>query len=146
MILNTVTESATFVLIILQLNSNLGHIYQRYGLKITTETNLIQTDFLDITLNLASRRYWPYRKPNDNPLYVHTRSNHPPCIKKQLQSNIERCVSQLSCDAEAFHKASPVYEEALRKSEYPASLTHQENCKYSSRNRKKENYMVQPAI
>ena len=119
-----------------RLNKKIKNIFQRYGLKITTETNLIQTDFLDITLNLASRRYWPYRKPNDNPLYVHARSNHPPCIKKQLPSNIKRRVSQLSCDAEAFHKASPVYEEARRKSEYPASLTYQENCKHPSRNRK----------
>ena len=121
-----------------RLNKKIKNIFQRYGLKITTETNLILIDFLDITLNLASRRYWPYRKPNDNPLYVHARSNHPPCIKKQLPSNLERRVSQLSCDAEAFHKASPVYEEALRKSEYPASLTYQENCKHSCRNRKRK--------
>ena len=120
------------------LNEKIKNIFRRYGLKITTETNLIQTDILDITLNLASRRYWPYRKPNDNPLYVHARSNHPPCIKKQLPSNIELRVSQLSCDVEAFHKASPVHEEALRKSDYPASLTYQENCKHSSRNRKRK--------
>ena len=64
-----------------RLNKKIKNIFQRYGLKITTETNLIQTDFFDITLNLASRRYWPYRKPNDNPLYMHAHSNHPPCIK-----------------------------------------------------------------
>ena len=29
-----------------------------------------QTDFLDVTFNLKSGKYWPYCKPNDQPLYL----------------------------------------------------------------------------
>ena len=65
-----------------RLNNKIKKTFQKYGLKIATETNLVQADFLDITLNLSLGRYWPYRKPNDNPLYVHAHSNHPPCKKK----------------------------------------------------------------
>ena len=43
-------------------------IFQNNGLKITTESNLLQTDFLDITLNLTTGKYWPYRKPGHIPL------------------------------------------------------------------------------
>ena len=59
-------------------------LFQHHGLKITAETNLVQTNFLDVTLDLRSGRYWPFRKPNDQPLYIHRLSNHPPVIKKQL--------------------------------------------------------------
>ena len=40
-------------------------LFQHHGLKITAETNLVQTNFLDVTLDLGSGRYWPFRKPND---------------------------------------------------------------------------------
>ena len=39
-------------------------LFQSHGLKIISSTNLVQTDFLDVTLDLKSRKYWPYRKPN----------------------------------------------------------------------------------
>ena len=47
------------------------------GLKIDLVTNLKITDFLDITLNLDTEKYYPYRKPNDTPLYINIKSNHP---------------------------------------------------------------------
>ena len=62
-------------------------IFQNNGLKITTESNLLQTDFLDITLNLTTGKYWPYRKPGDIPLYINAKSNHPPNIKKTITQN-----------------------------------------------------------
>ena len=56
----------------------ISSIFQNNGLKITTESNLLQTDFLDITLNLTTGKYWPYRKPGDIPLYINAKLNHPP--------------------------------------------------------------------
>ena len=55
-----------------------------HGLKVTADTNLFQTDFLDATFDLNFEKFWPYRKSNDSPLYINTRSNHPPFITKQL--------------------------------------------------------------
>ena len=57
-------------------------LFHQHGLNVTAETNLVQTNFLDVTFNLKSGKYWPYRKPNDQPLYIHQHSNHPPAIKK----------------------------------------------------------------
>ena len=34
--------------------------FQYHQLKVTVDTNLIQTDFFDVTLNLCTGRYWPY--------------------------------------------------------------------------------------
>ena len=59
-------------------------LFQDYNIKILVELNLTQTDFLDATLNLNSGKFWPYRKPKDNPLYINKNSNHPPSIKKQI--------------------------------------------------------------
>ena len=57
--------------------------FQYHQLKVTVDTN-VPTDFLDFTLNLSTGRYWPYRKPNDQPLYINVQSNHPPLITKKL--------------------------------------------------------------
>ena len=35
-------------------------IFQNCGLKITIETNLVITDFLDVTFNLKNGKYYPY--------------------------------------------------------------------------------------
>ena len=51
-------------------------IFKSEGLSITIETNLIETDFLGVTFNLHTGKYFPY------PLYINIHSNHPSTIKK----------------------------------------------------------------
>ena len=46
-------------------------VFQQYGLNISADTNLVQIDFLHVMFNLKLGKYWPYRKPNDHPLYIH---------------------------------------------------------------------------
>ena len=41
-----------------------------FGLKITAKANLKIVNFLDITFDLTNGTYKPYRKPNDEPLYI----------------------------------------------------------------------------
>ena len=54
-------------------------VFGALGLKITiyVQTNLKITNFLDTTLNLLNGEYRSYRKPNDQPVYINTLSNHP---------------------------------------------------------------------
>ena len=33
-------------------------------------------DFLDVTLSLTEEKFWPYRKPNSEPLYINKMSNY----------------------------------------------------------------------
>ena len=57
-------------------------LFKEEGLSITIETNLIETDFLDVTFNLATNKYFLFRKANNTPLYINAFSNHLPTIKQ----------------------------------------------------------------
>nr|XP_054750112.1 uncharacterized protein LOC129255808 [Lytechinus pictus] len=104
------------------IRKNLTKTFQQLGLKITISCNLKIVNFLDITLNLNNGKFYPYRKPNDQPMYVHKQSNHPPSIIKNLPASVSRRVSNISCDEETFKKAAPMYDNALRSSGYADSL------------------------
>ncbi|KAJ8041040.1 hypothetical protein HOLleu_15528 [Holothuria leucospilota] len=64
----------------------------------------------------------PYSKPNNTTLYIHRKSNHPPAILKHIPEAINKRLSSLSQDENAFNKAKPVYQEALKKSGYEYGL------------------------
>ena len=51
--------------------------FKECGLRVTVEILLKQADFLDVTLDLPTGKFWPYRKPNNDPLYINAKSNHP---------------------------------------------------------------------
>ena len=58
-------------------SKSLRKIFAKWGFKITVEAGLIQTDFLDIELNLNSKTYFPFKKPNSSISFVNSQSNHP---------------------------------------------------------------------
>ena len=86
------------------------------GLKITVQGNLKVVNYLDVTLNPTTGRYFPYRKPDNDPLYINARSNHPPSIIRQIPTSIGTRVSSLSCDQDEFDKSSQLYNNALKSS------------------------------
>ena len=47
-----------------------------------------------VTFNLHNDTYHPYKKPNDNPSYIHTSSNHIPHIIRQLPDSINERLSR----------------------------------------------------
>ena len=59
-------------------------LFKFEGHSITIDTNLMQTDFLDVSFNLEMENFFPYRKLNNTPLYIYFESNQPPSITKQL--------------------------------------------------------------
>ena len=71
----------------------LHDIFGQIGLKITAQVNNQIVNFLDITLDLENAKFAPYRKPNNQPLYVDSRSNHPPSILKQIPITINKRIS-----------------------------------------------------
>ena len=89
---------------------------------------------LDVTFNLKNGLYYPYRKPNDQPQYINTKSSHPPRIIKHLPKAISRRVSEISCNKNEFDKAIPIYEDALTSSGHITTLTYSNN-KSSTRQR-----------
>jgi hypothetical protein len=105
----------------------LHDIFGQIGLKITAQVNNQVVNFLDITLNLENGKFAPYRKPNNQPLYVDSRSNHQSSILKQIPISINKRISSLSSDQESFDECKPFYESALKHSNYNVSLEYSTN-------------------
>ena len=59
-------------------------------------------NYLDVTLNLTTGKYYPFRKPDNNPLYINSKSNHPPSIIRQIPASISTRISSLSCDPQTL--------------------------------------------
>ena len=90
--------------------------FKKQGLNISISTNQKICNFLDVTLNLTDGTHYPYRKPNNETLYIDTNANHPPTIIKHLPAAIGRRISDISSSKELFNKAKPHYESALKQS------------------------------
>ena len=117
---------------------DITQVFKDCGLRVTIETLLTQTDFLDVSFNIATGNYCPFRKPNSEPLYINAKSNHPPNILKHLPAAISSRISSNSCNQEAFSEAKPAYEEALQKSGLKSSMTYNETAANSKRKRKRK--------
>ena len=115
-------------------------VFSSNHLKITIEANKKIVNFLDVTLDLQKKTYEPYSKPNDSPLYVHSDSNHPPSILKNIPVAVNRRLNELSCNNESFRKAAPIYQRALDESGYKHQLefepTENEQKRDNKRSRK----------
>ena len=71
---------------------------------------------MNVTFNSLDGTYKPYKKPNDQLLYVNTSSNHPPQIVKQLPISISNRLSNNSSNNQVFDMSKGEYEKALRES------------------------------
>ena len=85
-----------------QLSQNVEKIFKKEDLKIKIAHGMTNTDFLDVRLNLEENEYRPFRKENDLPVYIDTKSNHPPTIIKQIPSMINKRLSNLSSNQKIF--------------------------------------------
>ena len=108
------------------------------GLSITIDTKLIETDFLDVSFNLEMNKSFPYRKPSNTSLYIHSESNHPPSIIKQLPSMTKKRISNLSCNEHEFSKAKTLYESALKGSGFNYSMKFEAPVENAKRNRNRK--------
>ena len=100
----------------------LSTIYETF--KITTVADQKIGNFIDITFNLHNNKYQPYRKPNDDPRFIHSHSNHSPSTTKQLPKTINKRISTLSSAFLSIDAAVPIYEEALRLSNFNVKLKY----------------------
>ena len=109
-----------------KIRKNIIGMFQSLGLKITIDVNRKVTDFLDVTLNLETGTYKPYRKPGDTPLYLNRESNHPPIVIKNLPQSINKRLTSVSANQEVFEEAAPTYAAALSKSGFNYALVYNE--------------------
>ena len=114
-------------------------VFKQYNLSITIETNIRTVNFLDTTFDLLNNTYKPYRKPNDEPLYINKHSNHPPAVLRQLPKSISKRISEISSNEEIFKQSVPIYEKALKDSGFNEKLVYnKENTTSNEQNEKKK--------
>lgn len=98
-------------------------IFKSFGFKIDIVTNLKCVDFLDVFFDLRNGSYQPFKKPNDDPVYVNCNSNHPSNILKQLPLMINKRLCNISSDEVQFCRHKEYYENKLKDAGYAHQLT-----------------------
>ena len=76
-------------------------MFQRNGLPITAKTNLNVAVFFNVNFDLIQDVYRPYKKSNEDPLYIDWNSNHPLTVIKQITKAQSNRISDILCGSRA---------------------------------------------
>ena len=106
-----------------KMKQTIQSIFQAAGLKVIGTVGLEATDFLDIFLDLRAGTYRSFVKEGDGPTYVHSQSNHPPAVLKNIALGVNKRLSMLNANQELFDQATPLYKEALASTPTPSRTT-----------------------
>ena len=117
-------------------SQKISKIFKDHGLSLDMYTNKTIIHFLDVTFNLSTGLYSPYMKPNNEIYYVHSKSNHPKTILKNLPKNVQNRLSKISANEDIFNDAKPPYQAALDASEYDHILTFDQNARNANPRRR----------
>jgi len=101
-------------------------LFRDQDLKITINANRKAVNYLDVHLDLRSGKFMPFNKPNNVPSYVHIKSNHPPCILRNIPKSINNRLSTISSDDSTFRESAPIYQAAIEKSGYNHKLNYEQ--------------------
>ena len=93
---------------------DLMRIFKSTGLSITVKTNLKIPNFLNIHFEIKENIYQPYKKLNDEPLYINKNSNHPLTVVKQILKAISKQVSDISSNREIHDQNISYYQDAFK--------------------------------
>ena len=103
---------------------------------------------MDVRFNLNDQIYEPYRKPNNNPVYINKHSNHPPNIISEVPKAISKRLTSISYNKNVFDRNIGIYNKALKNSGFDQTLTYDEqdeptsdsvNEESSQRRKRKQN-------
>ena len=107
-----------------RIRKRLTEVFNGMGLKIEVNTCLKSVNYLDITLDLETGSFQPYRKPNDNPIFINSKSDHPPAIIRNIPTAVNKRLSELSHNEDSFKHSSMVYREALTNSGHKPAFSY----------------------
>ena len=87
---------------------------------------------MDVRFNLKDQTYEPYRKPNNNPVYINKHSNHPPNIINEVPKALSKRLTSISCNKNVFDRNIGIYNTALKNSGFDQTLTYDEQDELTS--------------
>ena len=61
-------------------------------------------------------------KPNNQPVYINSQSNHPPHIIERIPSMIEDRINNISSSKKIFNRSAPIYNDALKASGFKETI------------------------
>ena len=79
---------------------------------------------MDVTFDLKSATYYPYRKPSNELIYTNKHSNHTPSIINQIPSMVSHQISDNSCNKNHFDKTAPDYNIAPKNSGFNVGIAY----------------------
>ena len=112
--------------------------FKQYGLAITIKINLFVVNIFTVQFNLLSASFKPYRKPNNDSIYVRKDSNHPLQVLKELPKTIGERISIIFCSKEIFEGSKIEYENALKVNGYKDRLVYENSSENENDKNKKE--------
>ena len=98
-------------------------IFKECGLSITGGVNKKIVDFQDVRFNLNEQTYQPYRKPNNEPVYIKIQLNHPPNIIADIAKAVSKRLTNISCNKNVFDRNVGIYQVALKNTGFDAKIT-----------------------
>ena len=107
-----------------KVRKDLISFFKHHKLDLEIKCNLKRVDYLDITFDLTSGLYKPFNKPNNTPLYIHAKSNHPPPIIKQIPESVSKRVTTNSANEDVFKEAAPMFDNTLEKCGYTEKVRY----------------------
>ena len=108
-----------------QMRQNIVALFKNKKLSIVIETNLFEMDFLNVTFNLVIGKFFLFRKPNNQLLYIIVEPNLPPSMIRDIPNMIRKRLSDLSWNEKGYEKkAKPFCGTALIGSGYKTSLAY----------------------
>ena len=117
------------IFILNKLSNILEKIFKDCRLSIMVTTNITSADLLDLTLNLKTESYQPFRKSSNNPIYTDFNLTHPPQLLKQLPKSISKRLSKNLSSKEVFDKSKMLYEKFLNNSGFYKNLKYHHNSR-----------------
>ena len=111
----------------------IAKIFKDNGLSLEIVANKTTINFLDVTFDLSTGLFSPFMKENNEIFYVHSKSNHPKTILKNLPKNVQNRLSKISANEEIFTAHAPPYQAALDASEYDHKLTFDPSARQRNR-------------
>ena len=99
-------------------------IFNDCGLNFTIKINLRIVDFLDVCFDFINNTYRCFCKSNNEAVYMHKQSNHPPNILKELPKSKNKRFSDISCDENIFNNAKLTLKLALKNGRFTETISY----------------------
>ena len=115
-----------------QERKNIIKTFKECGLSITSEVSKKIIDFLDVQFNLNDQTYEPYRKLNNELVYINKQSNHPPNIIADIIKAISKHLTNISYNKNVFDRNIDIYQTALKYSGFHGTITYNDQSEQAN--------------